>query len=156
MKYTLQQLFEVIDEKKEKEEFYYNLSNGGWGADYYLDRITRFAPNDKIIISSERNKRRFEDKNIAFQQVKVDGLLLFEYTSHTEEYTISRLDSFDEATAAICGENGVLNMFSGDIIVIEDGRRKRFYVKDASGALLKWNDIESVHRRGEKIFVEWH
>lgn len=155
MKYTLQQLFEVIDEKKEKEEFYCDLSSGGWGTDYYLDKITSFTPNEKTIISSERNKRKLEDKSIMFQQVEVDGLLLFEYISHTEEYTISRLESIDEATEVIYSESGVMNMFSGDIILIEDGKRKRFYVKDASGTILKWSDMESIKQRGDKIFVEW-
>ena len=154
MKYTLQELFEVIDERKEKEEFYYALSSGGWGANYYLNRITSFTPDEKIIISSNRNQKELDHMVMKQQEVEIDGFLLYEYISHTEEYQITRLLSLNEATNIICSEKGLLNMFTGDMIVIENGKRKKFYVKDASGRLLSRDDIDRK-RHGIKFLIEW-
>ena len=47
-------------------------------------------------------------------------------------------------------------MFSGDIILIEDGRRKKLYVKDAGGQLFHWSDIEKMRNQGNNILFEWH
>ena len=155
MKYTLQELFGVIDERKEKEEFYYALSSGGWGTDYYLSRITRFTPDEKIIISSSRNQKEPDNIDMKQQEVEIDGFLLYEYIPHTEEYQITRLSSLNEATNIICSEKGLLNMFSGDMIVIENGKRKKFYVKDTSGRLLTWDDIDRIKKHGIEFFIEW-
>lgn len=155
MKYTLQKLFEVVDERKEEREFYYSLSSGGWGADYYLNRITSYNPNKKIIVSSDRNKEAIKNENIKYQEVEVDGLLLYEYISHTEEYIITRFTSIEEITDIICSEKGLLNMFSGDIIVIEDGRRKKYYVKDIDGDILNWSDIDRIKKQNIDIYIEW-
>lgn len=155
MKYTLQELFEIIDERKEKEEFYYTLSNGGWGAEYYLSRITSFTPDEKIIVSSNRNQKEINNIDIKHQEVEIDGILLYEYISHTEEYQITRLSDFSEITNVIYSERGLLNIFCGDIIVIENGKRKKFYVKDASGKLLTWDDIDRIKKHGIAFIIEW-
>ena len=154
MKCTLQELFEIIDERKEKEEFYYALSSGGWGVDYYLSRITSFTPDEKIIISSSRNQKELDHIDMKQQEVEIDGFLLYEYISHTEEYQITRLPGLNEATNIICSEKGLLNMFTGDMIVIENGKRKKFYVKDVSGRLLSRDDIDRK-RHGIKFLIEW-
>ena len=73
MKYSLQEIFEIIDERKEKGEFYYALSSGGWGAEYYLSRITSFIPDDKIIVNSDRNKKEIDHIDIKHQEVEIDG-----------------------------------------------------------------------------------
>ena len=156
MKCILQDLFGIIDEKKEKEEFYYALSSGDWGIDYYLSRITSFTPNEKTIISSNRNQKIVENKNIKYEEVEISGLLLYEYISHTEEYKITRLTSIDEAINIIYSENGLLNMFCGDIVVIENGHRKKYYVKDEFGGVLQWDDIDRIKKNGIKFFVEWN
>ena len=36
MKYSLHKIFELIDEEKTENDFYYNLSRGGYGLDYYF------------------------------------------------------------------------------------------------------------------------
>ena len=156
MKYTLQEIFEIIDERKEKEEFYYVLSSGGWGADYYLSRITSFTPSEKIIVRSNRNQKEIDCIDIKHQEVEIDGILLYEYISHTEEYQITRFPSLDEVINIIYSEKGLLDMFIGDMIVIEHGKRKKFYVKDTSGRLLTWDDIERIRKHAVEFFIEWY
>lgn len=155
MKYTLKEIFEIIDERKEKEEFYYVLSSGGWGTGYYLSRITSFTPDEKIIVRSNRNQKEIDYIDIAHQEIEVEGFLLYEYISHTEEYQITCLPSLNEVTNIIYSEKGLLDMFIGDMIVIENGKRKKFYVKDASGRLLTWNDIDRIEKHGIEFFIEW-
>ena len=104
MKYTLQEIFAIIDERKEKEEFYYSLSSGGWGVDYYLSRITSFTPDEKIIVRSNRNQKEIDYIDIAHQEIGVEGFLLYEYISHTEEYQITCLPSLNEVTNIIYSE----------------------------------------------------
>ena len=155
MKYTLQEIFAIIDERKEKEEFYYSLSSGGWGVDYYLSRITSFTPDEKIIVRSNRNQKEIDYIDIAHQEIGVEGFLLYEYISHTEEYQITCLPSLNEVTNIIYSEKGLLDMFIGDMIVIENGKRKKFYVKDTSGRLLTWDDIDKIKKHRIELFIEW-
>ena len=156
MKYTLQELFEVIEERKEKEEFYYALSSGGWGADYYLRRITSYTPGEKIIVGSNRNQTEINHIDMKHQEVEIDGFLLYEYISHTEEFQITRLPDLDEATNIIYSEKGLLNTYSGDMILIENGKRRKFYVKDTCGGLLTWDDIERIRKHAIEFFIEWY
>ena len=155
MKYTLQEIFEIIDERKEKEEFYYALSSGDWGVDYYLSKLTSFTPDEKIIVRSNRNQKEIDYIDIAHQEIEVEGFLLYEYISHTEEYQITCLPSLNEVTKIIYSEKGLLDMFIGDMIVIENGKRKKFYVKDTSGRLLTWDDIDKIKKHRIELFIEW-
>lgn len=50
MKYTIRKLFEVIDEVKDEDEFFYQLDYGEKGADYFIELITNFSPKEKEII----------------------------------------------------------------------------------------------------------
>ena len=43
MIYTIKQLFKVIDEIKAEDEFFYELSSGGFGVDYYMNGFDIFT-----------------------------------------------------------------------------------------------------------------
>ena len=49
MLYSIQELFKLIDQHKSSDEFYSKFT-GGFGINYYINRITRFNPEENRII----------------------------------------------------------------------------------------------------------
>ena len=156
MKYSLQKIFELIDAEKTETDYYYDISRGGDGVDYYLDLITGYSPEENVIISADCHEKRINNANIRFEEVDVDGILLYEYVGHCEDFKITRLESLNEAVNIMLGECGLLDMFTIDIIVIENGKKKSYCVRDMDGNIVHWEDIDRIKKQRSKIFVEWY
>ena len=168
MKYSLKELFEVIDEKKTELEFYYD-DTGELGLDYYIDLITYFEPNnEKRIIEGFAKSNKYEkiknlDKDL--KQIDVSGLLVYSCISHLEDFYIERAKDIKEVEDYMYGGAGISNGFTGDIIVLENGKRKKFFIKDFEGNILKdgcyinnlWSEDREDHEDDEKplFIIEW-
>ena len=155
MKYSLQKIFEVIDEKKTEDDYYYDLS-GEFGVDYYFNLLTNYDPQGKVLLCADCHKKQSNNSDIRFEEIDVDGILLYQYFSHEEDYKIMRLKCFDEVLDIMYSEYGLLNIFIGDIVVIENGIKKRYHVKDADGNILYWGDIERIKKQGIEMIIEWY
>jgi hypothetical protein len=155
MKYSLHKIFELIDEEKTENDFYYNLSRGGYGLDYYFNLITSYTPKEKIIINADCNKKKMDTSHIISEELDIDDILFYEYIGHNENYSISRLGSLDEAIKIMLGKLGLSDMFTGDIVVIENGKRKKYKVKDTNGNILHWEDIDKINKQKIKMFIDW-
>ncbi|WP_242967964.1 hypothetical protein [Tepidibacter mesophilus] len=97
MKYTIRQLFEVIDEVKDENEFFYKLDGGDEDVDGFIELITNFSPKEKEIIRSDCHEQHLNDLSLGEQRVVVDGLLIFERMAHEEDYRILRVNTIDES-----------------------------------------------------------
>ena len=53
------------------------------------------------------------------------------------------------------GKLGLSDMFTGDIVVIENGKRKKYKVKDTNGNILHWEDIDKINKQKIKMFIDW-
>lgn len=157
MKYTIRQFFEVIDEVKDKNEFFYELDGGGEGADYFVELITNFEPKEKEIIRSDCHQKYLNDLSLAEQEISVGGLLIFERMAHEEDYRILRLNTIDEVKKIIFGQAGITNMFTADIIVIENGKRKKYSIKDKKGNVMNCEDFykKDYKNLDDEYFLEW-
>ena len=81
--------------------------------------------------------------------------MFYEYIGHNEDYKITRLRSLDETVKIMLSTTGLSAMFTGDIVVIEKGKRRRYYVKDVDGNILHWEDIDKRKKQGIEMFIEW-
>lgn len=155
MEYTVKELFEIIDEVKNKDDYYYNIIKGGLGAEYYINLITEFNPDKNIIIRADRHNKSFTQiKDIKNKKINVDGILLYQYISHNEDFEIFRINDFDSLLEIMSGDDGLFDMFVGDMIIIENGKRRKFYVKDRDGAVLRWNEVDGKSK--DDIVIEWY
>ncbi len=157
MKYSIRQLFEVIDEVKDEKEFFYESDGGDEGADYFIELITNFSPKGKEIIKSECHEHHLNDLSLEEQEVDVDGLLIFERMAHEEDYRVSRVNSIGEVEKTIFGKAGITNMFTADIIVIENGKRKKYSIKDKKGNVMNCEDFyrKDYKNLDEEYLLEW-
>lgn len=153
MKYTIRQLFEVIDEVKDKNEFFYDPYLGDEGADYFIGLMTNFSPREKEIIRSDCHEEYLNDINLGEEVIDVDGLLVFERMAHEEDYNISRVESIGEVEQIILGVSGITNMFTSDIVVLENGKRKKYSIKDKYGKILNTESFCGELR--DEYFIEW-
>lgn len=156
MKYSIQKILELIDAEKNKDDYYFYLSKGGYGVDYYVNLITDYHPNESVIIRADCHKPKIYNKNIKFQEIDIDNILIYEYIGHNEDYTITQLDSLEKAIHILLGNCGLLNIFTGDIIVLEDGKRKNYYVRDTNGKILHWEDIEQIKKLELALYIDWY
>lgn len=157
MKYTLKQLFEVIDEVKTENEFFYSLAEGDLGTDYYLDLITDFDPEKKVVITADGNSKKISNPDIEEQLIEVNGVLVYEFISHNEDFKITRVKNIDEAIEIMLSPSGLYNMFSGDILIIENGKRKMYVVKDKYGNIVTCDNIDNLCKNNpdNHISIEW-
>lgn len=157
MKYSIRQLFEVIDEVKDEKEFFYEFDGGDEGADYFIELITNFSPKEKEIIKSESYEHHLNDLSLEEQEVDVDGLLIFERMAHEEDYRIFRVNSIEEVEKIIFGKSGITNMFTADIIVIENGKRKKYSIKDKKGNVMNCEEFyrKDYKNLDDEYLIEW-
>lgn len=157
MKYTIRQLFEVIDEVKDEKEFFYELDGGNEGADYFIELITSFLPKEKEIIRSDCHEQYLNDLKLGEQELDVDGILILERMAHEEDYRILRVNTIGEVEKIIFGKAGITNMFTADIIVIENGKRKKYSIKDEKGNVMNCQDFyrKDYKNLDDEYFIEW-
>lgn len=157
MKYTIRKLFEVIDEVKDENEFFYELDSGDEGADYFIKLITNFSPREKEIIKSECHEQCLSNLSLGEQEVDVDGFLVFERMAHEEDYRILRVNSIYEVEKIIFGKAGITNMFTADIVVLENGKRKKYSIKDKKGNIINFEDFyrKDYKDLDDEYFLQW-
>jgi len=129
------------------------LAGGEFGLDYYLDLITDFDPSKKVIVRADGNKNKLNSANIGKQEIDVDGILVYEYTCHNEDFIVTRVSNINEVMDIMFGSCGLKNMFSGDILIIENGKRKKYRVKDEYGNIVTCENIDKI--RNSKLDIEW-
>lgn len=142
MFYSITELFQLIDQKKDRNEFYYG--NGGpFGIDYYIDRLTGFQPDDTKILWGYCEEAPIKgldtDKKSIF--VKETEILVFTYIGHTEDFEITRMEDLHMAIQYLYGPLGLSNPFNSDISLISGGQRLKYYVKDTGGHIMTQEEI---------------
>lgn len=132
--YSLQHLFQLIDQPKHPHEFC-SESSGGFGIDYYINRITRFTPTENRIVCGFGDEIPLHGLNTEEQTIliKESAVLLFLYISHNEDFILERQKSMDDVLEFMYGVNGIQNEFWGDIGVIYQNQRKQCYVQTQTG-----------------------
>ncbi|MHC1748031.1 MAG: hypothetical protein AB9856_06520 [Cellulosilyticaceae bacterium] len=157
MKYAIRKLFEVIDEVKDENEFFYELDGGDEGADYFIGLITNYSPTEKEIIKSDCHEQCLSNLSLEEQEVDVDGFLVFERMAHETDYRILRVNSIDEVEKIIFEKPGITNMFTADIVVLENGKRKKYYIRDKQGNILNFEDFyrKDYKDLDDEYFIQW-
>ena len=140
--YSLQHLFQLIDQPKNPHEFYSEYS-GDFGIDYYINRITRFTPKESRIICGFGDEiplygLNIEEKTILIEENEV---ILFLYISHNEDFIIERQKSISDVLEFMYSANGIQNEFWGDIGIIYKNQRKKCYVQTQTGNFVTKDDI---------------
>lgn len=151
----MRKLFEIIAEGKNKKEFYSTSIDVYEDIEDYIDSITRYTPNDSILIEADCHNTILKDTipDLSAKKLNVDGLLLYYYILHDDDFAFMRIRDYDELLDFIY-EN-ISNRFIGDIIVIENGKRKKYFIKDSNGQVLNWCwDISKIVEK-RSFTLEW-
>lgn len=140
--YSLQHLFQLIDQPKNLHEFY-SESSGDFGIDYYINRITRFTPAESRILCGFGDEIPLHGLNTEEQTILMEDseVLLFLYISHNEDFILERQKSMDDVLEFMYSVNGIQNEFWGDIGVIYQNQRKQCYVQTQTGNFVTKEDI---------------
>ena len=140
--YSLQRLFQLIDQPKHPHEFY-SESYRESGIDYYISRITQFTSTESRIICGFGDEIPLCGLNIEEQTILTEDseVLLFLSISHNEDFIIERQKSMDDVLEFMYGANGIQNEFWGDIGVIYRNQRKQCYVQTQAGNFVTKEDI---------------
>ena len=153
MQYTLNELFKIIDEPKTPKDFFSPLAMGDLGTSYYLDLITSFTPDEKQIIEADGHKKRISNQELGDYVINAD-ILLYEFISHSEDFIINKMKDMNEVLETMLGPRGICNMFTGDMIIIRDGKRKKYRIKNRSGNIITCLDLPD-NSSAEDISIEW-
>lgn len=154
MTYSITQLFDLIDQPKDKGEFYYGCS-GNFGTDYYLNRITGFRPDEIRILWGYDDENPVVGLDKARKVICVDDneIILFLYNSHNEDFIVERMVNIEAALEFMYSKEGLKNEFWGDVSIIRGGKRQKYCVKDSAGKTITWKDIaEGSISQKEAIF----
>ena len=156
--YSLENLFKNIDEVKDKEEFFYELARGGEGADYYIGLITDFEPENNNIILADCHKPKLYEWHLNKESICVDGFLVFQLWAHDEDFRVFRVDNINEVEKIILSGMGIYNMFINDIVVLENGIRKQYYINDKNGNRVGYQQFEQTKYTNLTFdyYIEWN
>ena len=151
MIYSLQQLFQLIDQPKSPHEFYSEYS-GDFGIDYYINRITRFTPEENRIICGFGDEIPLYGLNIEKKTIAIEDsdMLLFLYISHNEDFFIERQKSIDDVLEFLYSTNGIQNEFWGDIGIIYKNHRIKCYVRTKTGHYMTKDDFDTIEYKDFK------
>lgn len=144
MLYSLEQLFQLIDQPKNPHEFY-SESSGDFGIDYYVNRITQFTPEENRIICGFGDEIPLHGLNTEKKTILIgdNEVILFLYSSHNEDFIIERHKSIGDVLEFMYSPAGIQNEFWGDIGIIYKNQRKKCYVRTQAGNLVTKDDITS-------------
>lgn len=97
MAYSIEQLFELIDQPKSKNEFYHEYA-GGFGVNYYINRITGFRPKDTKMLWGYCGENTLVGIDVHKETICICGneVILFLYDSHNEDFEVHRIKNMDE------------------------------------------------------------
>ena len=157
MRYTVKKLFEIISEEKDENEFFYESGFDNENAEYFIKLITNFSPTEKVLIKSDCHDKYLNDFNLVEQEISVDGVIIFHRMAHEEDYTVCIINSIDEAKEIILGFGGITSMFTADIVILENGVRKKYCIKDKKGEVIKSTDFEKkdFNNLDDEYFLQW-
>ncbi len=92
-------------------------------------------------------------KNI---EVPVDGYLVYDTIGHTGEYFIQAKDNLMQVEQALLGPDGLNNMFTTEMLVLWDGKIKRYHVINKEGTVLTKTQIECIpEKEVSELKVIW-
>lgn len=151
MRCTLEALFDSIAQKRNNIEYYQDECV--LKLEDYLQAVTCVLEcGDKVIVSDcneEPIKETIDE--ISQKTVEVSGLLLYYYVLHDDEFCFFRIKDNKELYAVM--NSKLRNCFIGDLVVFENGAKKRYCVRDEEGRIMHYHVGEHV---GNKNFViEW-
>lgn len=155
--YSLEELFQNIDECKEPKEFFYEFESGGEGAEYYIELITDFEPQNNPLILADCHKEPLNDQSLDKEGICVDGYLIFDLLAHDEDFKVFRVANIEEVEKFILSDVGIYNMFTRDIVVLENGIRKKYYINDKNGNRVGWQQFYESNwtNRSYDHYIEW-
>lgn len=158
MIYSIVRLFELIDQPKDKNEFYYDVSNGGLGIDCYTNDITGFKPEDTRILWGFGDEEPLAGLDIYKESICTygDEILLFECNGHSGDFIVKRMKNMDEVLEFMYGDVGISNQFTGDICIICGNKRRKYYVRDSMGKIITYNNMHNDDMDMRNIKLDFH
>lgn len=152
MKLTVLELFNLVIQGKSAEDFF--SEDARLEMEDYLLSVTSFAPNEKIVIASNCHD---EPLNVsadimAHQLIDVDGLMVYYYIWHDDEFYFKRIK--DDRELMNIMKCCLYNSFIGDFIVFENGKKKKYCVKNEKGQIIHKYSGDSFMK--EDLFIEWY
>lgn len=162
MDYTVLELLNKIvyyekNERKEYEFYQEDIYGGIVDVEYYLKSITCVSPKEKFIIISDCHEeplsKTISINTIANQTINVDGIMIYYYVQHNEEYVLEKIEDYNEL---YCEVKKILNnCFFDRLIVFVNGEIKDYCVKDQDGQIIHRDyDTEWLKDFGQ-IRIEW-
>ena len=155
MNYSVRELFEIIDQPRAVSDFYNVTADTGHGARFYLGLITAFEPNEKTILTADCHQLSLGASALADKMIDVSGLLLYRWIMHDDDFTVTRLENLAEAEDIMLSSCGVSNIFTGDIVVLENGVPRKYQVRGKYGTDLRWYDLEEHPEYFSDLKIEW-
>lgn len=144
-------LFEFISEKRSNIEYYQEECL--LELEDYLQAVTSISESGNNVIVSDCNEEPIKETldEISKRTVDSSGLLLYYYVLHDDEFCFMRIKDYGELYAAM--DSKLRNCFIGDMVVFENGAKKRYCVKDEDGQIMYFNLGRSI---GDKrVVIEW-
>ena len=79
---------------------------------------------------------------------------MYEFISHSEDFIINKMKDMNEVLETMLGPRGICNMFTGDMIIIRDGKRKKYRIKNRLGNIITCLDLPD-NSSPEDISIDW-
>ena len=124
-----------------------------WEIEEYLDMITEYSPDSRVIFSAEVKVRRkkiyadFEDKLI-----NTDGIIIFYYILHDDDFYCERVSNEDELYDRLY--KSIRNSSIGEFMVFENGIKRNYRVKNAFEEILHSDEWD--RRKLHELIIEWY
>lgn len=152
MECTVLELFRLIVQKRNEVDFY--QEGAGLEMEDYLQSITKISPGEKSVIASDCHEEPLNEpiSVISGKTVKVDGLMIYYYILHDDEFRFLKIDNDNELYDMM--NHYLKNYFIGDLIVFENGKKKNYCVKNEQGEILHHSFGEK--NDGDKLVIEWY
>lgn len=111
-----------------------------------ISGIESIEMNNGLIINGYHPMSRDEVvynkyKNI---DVPVEGYLVYDLIGHTGEYCIQHKENLIEVEQEIFGPVGLNNMFTAELLILADGKIKRYCVTNQEGIVITKTQIECM------------
>lgn len=154
MKCTILELFNLIVQSREEVDYY--KDDCLLEIDDYLQLITSISPKEKKVIISDCHAEPLKETIdvIANIEIEVEGLMLYYFVIHDDEFVFIRINDYEELHYIMSLK--LENSFIGDMVVFENGKKKKFCVKDERGIILNYSMMELENREKRKnLIIEW-
>ncbi len=148
---TLLELFDTITQERRDIDYYQKCCL--LETEEYLRSITSISDTEQKIIVSDCHEEPLNDaiNEIACKTVEMDGLLVYYYIIHDDEFYFQKVKDYHELYDIMSAK--LKNRFIGDLVVFENGKKKNYYVKNDKGKIVHYHWDERIPE--EKI-IEWY